>query len=554
MKKFLAVLAVLLCMCMTFASCAGTGAGGDDDAGATTTQTVETVDPAKDIETLVNNWNSAISSEVEKEDIELGFEKLVEILDKYQLKISDREVDGVKKDGELILNSSQLYLSDAEEDSVSYFNFIFEDGVIDLFSLTSYDDEVLSADVNTFDINEMLSDSSNIEIALPELSADDFKDEGDRCYSLKREAIDRVIEAYLEAILDACGVESADMRETKALFEGYLEDITIDIKYKLDSKGVCGGSILIDIPKDVYFDFLDTMLDSGEGLADIADAVDYEYACKIAIDYTNDSVSFKSMNFDIDLDLPWTVIEIEENVFAVGFIELGGKFSMDIEKLLSASDDKLKLEGEFAMYLNAYKKNGDNYVYDEDYTKNIGSSSKYSVDASLKGEKLELNYSSSYLEMVWDDNSEDIEYELVEEDGKFACKVKFGKADIPELTGDAKEYQEKFEDLRKNYDAALERAEDAISVIIYRMDPDEYKDGVYEDISYYDEQSGVYFTYAVECDEYTGGLFEYELFDVNFVDPHTFYFIEENDSGSYSLYASSDPDTPISGFLELTIM
>ena len=529
MKKLTSILALLLCMVMLFTSCFGKDTG--DDPAVTTDPSVpeqnqDPFDPEEDINAVVKTWNDALKAEAPEMDVN---ELIFDMLDKYKLSVSDIKVDGEELGGRVIVNSEEIYL--CFEDEYVYVKFEVDGNKIDILSIEAFEGYVEDASFNRLDLDELFAAMGDISfdadaIQLPEIKSEDVKDEGDRTYALSRDVIDDIIDSYLELYFDSFGVSDSDMRETKALVNGYLEDITIDIKYRFDGDDI-STIFSIDVPEDVYLDIMDNSYE--DDVIKAIKAVKHDYSFKLSIEESK-----KSVNVAVDVNVP-VIFDYEDNgTVYVEHTGISGEVNLSPSELLSKNAEKIKIDVEVASEYAAYEKRGAAYVKgnpsDYDW---LPMSSTSSVEVSFVGEELKGVVST--------------EYDGETDSTEFSCKLSFGKDEAVGLSIEMAGYVSKFEAMRAKYDGALANAESALKLALFRLEPEDQVD-TYEFVTYYDAELGAYFEFEVSC--YEGQIgFDYSLSSVSFIDPENYFFIKGNGMESVpAIYSVWSPDLPVINF------
>ncbi len=506
---------------MVFTSCSGKGNDNDDDKNDS-----KNYDADADIAVFVANWNAAINAEKP----EVNYEDMIDtmftdLLNKYPISLTDVKVDGEDLGFAVVLDSEKAYIN---IDGVTvYGKYAISDKQFDL---------LLAADVNgsknveagfvSISLEEIFKALENVEtevttvdIKLPELSAEDFKDNGDRTYTLSREAFDEVLDAYIDAVFDAASIEDSEKRETKALINGYLEDVTIDISFGFDADDKPISKIDIDVPKDVYLDVMDTF--GNKDFGTVAGAVEHDYSFEIHLDLTE---AGGSITFDVEI--PTGVYENVDSSYIVKYIDLSGKFNINAVDFLVNDGEKLTAELAFASEIAAYVQSGDAYVVDT--TQDFGASNKFlEVEFSYVGEDIKLSVNS-------DGNQTDL-----------SAKLAIGDVDFPSLDAAFTAYDAKFAELGAKYSSSLAKAEKAIEDALNKIDASKQED-TWGEVSYYDSELGVYYMVEFSCDEGVILTHKMSASMAFLTDPQSDYFVKDA-----TLYATKAPNTPVVDLLPI---
>jgi len=519
MKKLLSILALLLCVVMVFTSCSGKGKDNDDDKNNNENGTL-VYDADADIAVFVANWNAAINAE----QPEMNYEDMIDtifsdLLEKYPISLTDVKVDGEELGFAVVLDSEKAYLN--IDGTTIYGKYAISDRQFDLLLAADMDGtKNVEAGFVSISLEEIFNELDNMgaeitmpEIKLPELSAEDFKDNGDRTYTLSRDAFDEILEVYIDAVFEAASIEDSEKRETKALINGYLEDVTIDISFGFDADDKPISKIDIDVPEDVYLDIMDTF--GSEDFATVAGAIEHDYSLELHLDLTE---ADGSITFDVEI--PTGVYENVDSSYIVKYIDLSGEFNINAVDFLVSDGEKLTAELAFATEIAAYVQSGDAYVVDT--TQDFGASNKLlEVEFSYIGEDIKLSVNS-------DGEHTDL-----------SAKLAIGNVDFPSLDAAFTAYDAKCAELGAKYSSSLAKAEKAIEDALDKIDASKQQD-TWGEVSYYDSDAGIYFMVEFSCDE--GVILTHKMAaSMAFLtDPQSDYFVKDA-----TLYATKAPNTPV---------
>ncbi len=528
MKKFLSILALLLCLAMLFAACdksnANSGDDDRDDDSEQTTASEENYDAASDIDALVKQWNSSTNQEV-------AFDKTIELLlstvDKYQVVVSDLKADDEVLVNELIINSKEFYVD--VEDWDTYGCFKLEDGILNLLTV-GFDESSSHSFFERYDLNGYIDGYNGVEVKIPEITADDIKDEGGRTYSIKREYVDKFFDYIVDNILDSMQVESSEKREVKALINGYLEDIVFEAKYKMGNSGVAETNVKLEVPEELYLDIVDSALD--DEMLEAIKSTEYDYSCAISVSSSLDGDMLSKFSIDADIYIPMNAY-LEGDVLEAEILMADLELTFNADKLLSSDDEKLTLNGKVGVLYNAYKKSGESYKFDKELTDELARSTEIAADASLVGEKFEAKLDVVNSEGEWDENY-NLTYTQNTVSATLSCNISFGKKKSPTLNNEVKKDVEKFNTLIENYEEASEEAVAAVTTALsnVKADADSY---IYEYATFYNEELDVYFDVEMFIDGESRDD-EISVYGASFNDIYNTYYVKKNASGVYTLY------------------
>ncbi len=410
-KKIFAIIAVVLCLSMLFASCKK-----KDEGEEATTKSKEDV-----ILGYLNGDGSSLS------DIEgTAYDMIADL----NLEMTNIKVDGEKFIDSAILSGGALYMKSGE--NVMY---MLIDKSLETLNLSYGADGVDRAIISASD-DSQAEDAADVET--PEITDADLVDEGNGVYSLSREYLNKVFEAVMVAY---AGDEAEDetFKEEMNTFLDMLDDTDMSMKITVDGEQITKVEETFKADKAVCTAFITEI----SGIPDLG--LDYFVDVTSVMEF-EDGLP-KKMTANIDMCYPVDTIS-DEGKMGVALVSTGGDVVIDLTKL-DATATVADIKTYTNMSVKGFKQSGDKYVADATVTneyKEYYGETKQELEISIKEGK--FNYSNTATS-----GSDSM---------KQACTadVSFEKKAIPELSADAKAYVNKADKVFKNMDAIEKHATD----------------------------------------------------------------------------------------------
>ena len=444
-RKFLALIAAILCLSMLFVGCKNEE---------------EVIDTEKDIEAILNALAGTSAeqpdlSEIKIPDVNAELAKLMADVD---FELTDLVVNGEKAPAgfTFLYQDSVLYMISGSEANYMLFS---PELAMAMVSNSNSDKKLMTNDRIQDDMVETLQqissmvpagaslkdlmDQSGVSAEAPVLEASDFEHVEGHSYKLADSYFEKLYDFVMAELEKVAGEElpAADKAQADSMFAQYMEWAGLEIVYTLKDDVVSTMTVGVD--------FADELCKEMFGSSSIEYKDKMHFKAELEIDIVN--VDTAPLKVTVDAKIPTgssysTDSNGENETRGVAMTEMKVDAMLNLSKLGSTNDTVLELKldetSEWQHYVNG--KYSESETNARGNMKDVATMEVY-LKTCEKAGKFAFGYSMSN-----DHNGEETKMD-------FSAKASFVDVPAQTLPNEVKAYQERLNSFSKNYDAIMSK-------------------------------------------------------------------------------------------------
>lgn len=522
MKKFLAIIAAILCISMLFISCSGDDVSSDDGTPDPDEAPADVITPDEDVDFILSQLNgeAAVSEDQAKE-----------FLSKYGFSLSDIKIDGEAKELEIMLGKNGFYFKDDSETVYMSFDDAFhcvgieiEDGILQ--NAVYIGEDVLEKYIEEVGLFVVPKTDDILGLELPKLTADDIEDKGDRKYTLKPDSIKKRVKKFVQELpdleLDADGEKIVD---------DILAGLNFDVEYVMGDYGFESIKLEMAIAPESIKDLTDYIFNVNMPDDVSIESLPTEY--KFEMKGSSDK---NGMQMSADVQIP--MLQYIDGQLAVIDIVVDMDVLVDVSDILNITKPIFDAKFGLGMGAKIYDYTDGEFVLNEELTEEVSAvdGQGATLYAKLAGGKLEAGMSTNL--------------DGEQTDAKISASVSFAIPTLPTPSMDIDEYLNKAEELDAKYDAMKKEVCGKFDKLLEKLDPSQETD-LTNGVLYYSEEYGVW---AMASFKYEDGRYYYDdyisywMFKADIHEDYIYKIVDDGTGGILLYHTSSDE--PLDGFFD----